>query len=260
MPREDYFAPPPNDFTDWFLHALETLSPLLPRLLKPQIPGVSNHCQRAGLTPLGEFLIRQLMLKGMIIELDHLPRKSYKRAFELIQANDYPAAGTHGNDNFGKLYALGGISTGGFSTCRSEHTHATVDDGYQAKVQRIRDNGGFPALGFGFDLNGFAGAPGPRFGPKAHCGVPQTDPVTYPFTSYAGDVTFSQPKVGNRTLDFNTEGMVHIGLLPDLIEDVRRDGVSDADLEPLFKSAEGYVRMWERSERRGAELRTSGAM
>ena len=259
MPREDYFAPPPNDFTDWFLHPLETLSPLLPRLLKPQIPGVSNHCQRAGLTPLGEFLIRQLMLKGMIIELDHLPRKSYKRAFELIQANDYPAAGTHGNDNFGRLYTLGGISTGGFSTCRSPGARATVDDGYQQKVQRIRDNGGFPALGFGFDLNGFAGAPGPRFGP-GHCGTPQTDPVTYPFTSYAGDVTFSQSKVGQRTLDFNTEGMVHIGLLPDWIEDIRRDGVSDTELEPLFKSAEGYIRMWEKAEDRGAALRTSGVM
>jgi len=258
LPRDDYFAPPPNDFTDWFLHPIETLAPLLPRILEPPIPGVSDHCQRAGLTALGEFLIRQLMLKGMIIELDHLPRKSYKRAFELIQANDYPAAGTHGNDNFGTLYALGGVSTGGFSTCRSQDSDATVDDGYQQKIQRIRDNGGFPVLGFGFDLNGFAGAPGPRFGPKSHCGVPQTDRLTYPFKSYAGDVTFYEPKVGNRTLDFNTEGLVHIGLLPELIEDVRRDGVGDADLEPLFKSAEGYIRMWEKAERRGAALRNSG--
>ena len=259
-PRDDYFAPPPNDFTGWSEDPLGKLGPLLPRLLRPQIPGVANHCQRAGLTPLGEFLVRQMMLKGMIIELDHLPHTSYKRAFEIIQANDYPAAGSHGNDNFGKLYALGGISTGGFSTCRSATTRATVDDGYQEKVQRIRDHDGFPGLGFGFDLNGFAGAPGPRFGPKANCSDPQTDPVTYPFTAYAGDVTFYQPKAGNRTLDFNTEGLVHIGLLPDMIEDIRRDGVTDVDLEPLFKSAEGYIRMWERAEQRGAQLRISGAM
>jgi hypothetical protein len=61
--------------------------------------------------------------------------------------------------------------------------------------------------------------------------------------------------IGNRTLDFNTEGLVHIGLLPELIEDARRDAVSEADLEPLFRSAEGYIRMWERSEERGAALR-----
>jgi hypothetical protein len=60
--------------------------------------------------------------------------------------------------------------------------------------------------------------------------------------------------VGNRILDFNTEGMVHLGMVAELIEDVRRDGVSDEELQPLFKSAEGYLRLWEKSERRGREL------
>ena len=31
-------------------------------------------------------------------------------------------------------------------------------------------------------------------------------------------------------------------------------GVSDAEIEPLFRSAEAYLRMWEKAERRGAEL------
>ncbi len=44
-------------------------------------------------------------------------------------------------------------------------------------------------------------------------------------------------------------------MLPELIEDVRRDGVTDAELEPLFRSAEGYLRMWERAEARAAVLR-----
>ncbi len=79
-----------------------------------------------------------------------------------------------------------------------------------------------------------------------------------PFATWAGDVSFAQPKVGHRTLDFNTEGLAHIGLLPDFIEDVRRDGVSDADLEPLFRSAEAYIRMWEKAERRAAEIGEAG--
>ena len=83
----------------------------------------------------------------------------------------------------------------------------------------------------------------------------QEDPITYPFTSVAGDVTFTEPSVGNRVLDFNTEGMSHIGLLPELIEDARRDAIDEADLEPLFRSAEGYIRMWEKSEERGAALK-----
>ncbi|MFN8642346.1 MAG: hypothetical protein U0802_12085 [Candidatus Binatia bacterium] len=257
-PRDDYFAPAPNDFSHFFLDPIATFAPFLDRLMQAPIPGENDHCQLAGLTPLGEFLITHMLAKGMIVELDHLPRHSYKRAFEILQANDYPGAGTHGIDNSGRLYALGGISISGFSTCRSATTPATVDDGFQERLQRIRDRGGYPGLGFGLDLNGFAGAPGPRFGAKSGCGTPQRDPLTYPFTSYAGDVTFEQPKVGHRTLDFNTEGLAHIGLLPDLIEDVRRDGVSDADLEPLFRSAEAYLRMWEKAERRAAEMAGTG--
>jgi microsomal dipeptidase-like Zn-dependent dipeptidase len=253
-PREDYFAPAPNDFSRFYENPIGALFPFLDRLMVPPVPGVDNHCQAAGLTPLGEFLIQQMMLKGMIIEIDHLPRKSYRRAFEMLEENDYPASGSHGLDNFGRLYALGGVSASDFSRCRSATERATVDNGFQARLQRIIDNGGYPGLGFSLDLNGFAGAPGPRLGDNSVCATPQSDPLTYPFTSYAGDVTFFQPKVGNRTLDFNTEGLVHIGLLPDLIEDVRRDGVSDADLEPLFRSAEAYLRMWEKAESRGAAL------
>jgi microsomal dipeptidase-like Zn-dependent dipeptidase len=257
-PRDDYFAPPPNDFTSFYLDPITTFAPFIDRLLAPGTPGQNNHCQNAGLTPLGEFLIERMIAKGMIVELDHLPRQSYKRAFEILQANDYPGAGTHGIDNSGRLYGLGGISTADFSTCRSATTPATVDDGFQNRLRRIRDNGGYPGIGFGLDLNGFAGAPGPRFGAGSGCATPQTDPLTYPFTSYAGDVSFAQPKVGHRTLDFNTEGLAHIGLLPDFIEDVRRDGVSDADLEPLFRSAEAYIRMWEKAERRAAEIGEAG--
>lgn len=257
-PRADYFAPAPNDFSQFYIDPIATFAPFLERLAQAPIPGENNHCQQAGLTPLGEFLITRMLAKGMIVELDHLPRHSYKRAFEILQANDYPGAGTHGIDNAGRLYALGGISTSGFSTCRSATTPATVDDGFQGRLQRIRANGGYPGLGFGLDLNGFAGAPGPRFGAKSGCGTQQSDPVTYPFTSFAGDVTFDQPKVGHRTLDFNTEGLAHIGLLPELIQDVRGDGVGDADLEPLFRSAEAYLRMWEKAERRAAEMAGRG--
>lgn len=251
-PRADYFAPPPNDFSNFADNPAATLLPFLPLLIQP--PGNQEVCQAAGLTPLGEFLIEQMMQRGMIIELDHMPRRTYKQVFGILEQNDYPAAGTHGLNNSGDLYRLGGISKSGFRRCRASDATATVDDGYQARIASIEDNGGFPAEGFGLDLNGFAGAPGPRFGDDSVCGEPQDDPVTYPFESYAGDVTFSAPRLGDRAVDFNTEGMVHIGLLPELIDEVRRDGVSDAELEPLFKSAEGYVRMWEKAERRAADL------
>lgn len=253
-PREDYFAPPPYDLSGFPDDPIDTILPFLTALIEPS--NGQEVCQAAGLTPLGEFLITEMMKRGMIVEIDHLPRRSYKRVFEMLEENDYPAAGTHGLNNRGELYRLGGVSAANFGRCRSATQSATTDDGFQNRIRQIEDAGGFPAEGFGFDLNGFAGAPGPRFGPKSVCGNnPQQGPITYPFRSYAGDVEFQPPHVGNRAIDFNTEGMAHIGLVAELIEEVRRDGVSDAELEPLFKSAEGYLRMWEKAERRAAALR-----
>ncbi len=255
MPRDDYFAPAPNDMSGFAERPIATLAPFLTELRSP--PLVGDHCQNAGLTPLGETLIREMMARGMILEVDHLPRRAFVRAYELLMENDYPAVGSHGNTNRGLLYELGGVSKTDLGRCGSPDRRGAMGDGLRARIQEIVDHGGYPAEGFGFDLNGFAGGPGPRFGPNAGCGgVPQSSPVTYPFVSYDGEVTFTEPHLGNRTVDFNTEGMLHVGLIPELIEDARRDGVTDDELEPLFRSAEGYLRMWERAEARAAALRT----
>lgn len=249
-PRDVYDAPAPLDNSGFPDAPLNTTTKYLSEILEP--PLVGPYCQSATLTPLGEHLIAQMMRRGMIIEVDHLPQWSYVRAYELLQEAEYPAAASHGRNNKGLLYQLGGVSATGFDICRSDTPGSTVQ-GFKDRIQLIADNGGYPAEGFGLDLNGFAGARGPRFGDGV-CPIPQTDPVTYPFKSYAGDVEFTQPRVGNRELDFNTEGLVHIGLLPELIEDARRDAVDPADIEPLFRSAEGYIRMWELAEKRAAEL------
>ena len=68
-------------------------------------------------------------------------------------------------------------------------------------------------------------------------------------------MTFTEPHLGVRDVDFDDEGMLHLGLVPELIEDARNTGATDADLEPLFRSAEGYLRMWERAEERAAAMR-----
>lgn len=58
-----------------------------------------------------------MMARGMIIEVDHLPQWSYVRAYEMLKESDYPASGSHGRNNNGLLYELGGVSTTGFGTC-----------------------------------------------------------------------------------------------------------------------------------------------
>ncbi|MCE9571802.1 MAG: hypothetical protein K8W52_01470 [Deltaproteobacteria bacterium] len=256
QPREDYSAPAPNDMSGFAADPIGTLSPFFNRFMEPALEG--DYCQKTGLTPLGEDLLHDLMERGMIIEVDHLPRRSFNRAYEILGENDYPPVGSHGNSNNGRVWQLGGVSKLNLGRCADPARAGAMGDSLRNTIAEITRNGGYPAEGFGFDLNGFAGGPRPRFGPDTTCGdTPQSHPITYPFMSYAGDVTFTQPHLGNRTVDFNTEGMIHIGLLPELIQDVRNDGVSDADLEPLFRSAEGYLRMWEKAEARGAAIRAA---
>jgi hypothetical protein len=42
-----------------------------------------------------------------------------------------------------------------------------MGDNLRNRVAEIEANGGYPGEGFGFDLNGFAGGPRPRFGPDS---------------------------------------------------------------------------------------------
>jgi len=252
MPRAEYATPPDVDMSSFATDPIASLTPHLRALTGGSADG--DWCQSHGMTPLGEHLITEMMSRGMILEVDHLPRRSYLRAFEMLEANDYPAAGTHGTNFDGRIYALGGVSKTGLGRCQDPDRPGSMLDRLRSRVELITSMGGYPAEGFGFDLNGFAGAPGPRFGDNSVCGSPQTNPITYPFDSVAGDVTFTEPHVGNRTIDFNTEGLAHLGMLPELLEDARHDGATEADLEPLFRSAEGYIRMWEHAESRSAAM------
>jgi hypothetical protein len=55
---------------------------------------------------------------------------------------------------------------------------------------------------------------------------------------------------GNRDFDVNIDGVAHYGMLPDLLQDLRNVGLTGPDLAPLFRSAEDYIRMWEKAERK----------
>ena len=112
---------------------------------------------------------------------------------------------------------------------------------------------GLTAVGFGSDINGFAGAPAPRFGSKACAGdVGAYDPLgSAGRLEYATATDFfgaplPQYQFGNRTWDYNVDGFAHAGLYPDFIADLRAINLSNADLAPLFNGAEAYVRMWEK--------------
>jgi microsomal dipeptidase-like Zn-dependent dipeptidase len=130
---------------------------------------------------------------------------------------------------------------------------------------------GAGGVALGTDFNGLNQQPGPRYGPEAAYGLQndalrhkrravqqmlqkQKPPLPYEGTMYGTQVPFVPSRAGSRVFDFNTDGLAHIGLLPDFIRDLLHVGMTDAQLQPLFSSAEAFLRMWERCEAQGAAL------
>jgi microsomal dipeptidase-like Zn-dependent dipeptidase len=124
---------------------------------------------------------------------------------------------------------------------------------YAVDAMRPSEPGGLHAVPLGSDLNGLIATPAPRFGADACLGNPgeqsaQTGGVVYPVVPHGGSGTFQPQQSGLRSFDIDEDGLAHVGMLPDFVEDLKQVGVSSADLEPLFRSAEAYLRMWERVE------------
>lgn len=59
---------------------------------------------------------------------------------------------------------------------------------------------------------------------------------------------------GQRDFDINIDGVAHYGMLPDLIQDLKNVGLTDADLAPFFRSAEDYIQMWAKCESRSQSI------
>src|SRR5690606_21014512 len=132
MPREDYLAPAPNDMSGFAESPIRTLSGFLDELQAPRLEG--DYCQSAGLTELGELLIRELMQRGMIVEVDHLPRRAYVRAYEILMEEGYPAVGTHGNTYDGVIYQLGGVSKTSLGRCGDPDRPGAMGDRFRERI------------------------------------------------------------------------------------------------------------------------------
>lgn len=252
----------------------------------PEVPEGSS-CNARGLTSLGEAFMGMLMDKKMVIDLDHLSTKSLNRSLDLAEARNYPAlamshsgflgsalpggAGRHeGNktdQQLERIRALGGtvatiLHQGGRQDVKEyQRPDGSVpvpfDCGESSKawaqaylyaVEKMQGR----AVAIGSDFNGLAGMPAPRAGSEACHGDKPANyspgaQVQYPFTTRVG-TSLGKQVVGDREFDYNVDGLANNGLLPDFIEDLERIGLTDADLDPLFGSAEQYIRMWELSE------------
>ncbi|MCP4132752.1 MAG: hypothetical protein GY754_17435 [bacterium] len=262
-----------------------TLSEPLQALFGSFLPvheAADAHCNSRGLTDAGDFFIRELIKRNMIIEIDHMNSKTINRALEIAEEYDYPVVAAHtglndiqhGSANhegqktkahMDRIRDLGGIvapilmqgepHTFACSGSIEQNCKESSKGWAQAYLYVVEQMGPNAAVPMGTDFNGFIHMPAARFGDKAcvdnkEQAALQTNPVVYPFSSHGEAGTFQKQRTGERVWDINYDGLAHYGLLPDFIQDLKNIGMTDQQLEPLFKSAEGYISMWEKAHNR----------
>ncbi|WP_432157659.1 discoidin domain-containing protein [Streptomyces sp. bgisy153] len=190
------------------------------------------RCNVRGLTGLGEYALRGMMKRKMMVEIDHMSVKATGRVLDILEAESYPGViSSHSWMDLNwteRVYRLGGFV--------AQYMHGS--EGFTAEARRteaLRDKYGV-GYGYGTDFNGIGDHPAPR-------GAGTTNPVTYPFRSADGGSVVDRLTTGQRTWDINTDGAAHAGLIPDWIEDIRLVGGQDV-VDDLLRGAESYLDTW----------------
>ena len=199
-----------------------------------------HHCNRRGLTSLGEHLVNRLAGKNMLVDPDHMSVKGRDSLLTELERLRYPGVlSSHSwstPDAYPRIYALGGFVA----------PYAGDSTGFVDKWRRHltwADPRYYFGFGYGADINGLGAQGNPR-------GANVPNKVTYPFRGMHG-VTVRKQRAGQRVYDLNVDGVAQYGLYPDWIEDLRKiaggaDG--EAILDDMDRGAEAYLQTWERAE------------
>ncbi|TLS43682.1 hypothetical protein FE633_24165 [Streptomyces montanus] len=221
----------------------------LPDGVKVPSYAADAQCNTRGLTDLGEYAVRGMMKRNMMLEIDHMSVKATGRVLDIFESESYPGVlSSHSWMDLNwteRVYKLGGFVAQIMSGSGHLGGKPTSEE-FSAEAKRtnaLRDKYGV-GYGFGTDMNGIAGWPAPR-------GADTSNPVKYPFRSVDGGSVLDKQTTGKRTWDLNTDGASHYGLVPDWIEDIRLVGGQDV-VDDLFRGAESYLDTWGASEKHKA--------
>ncbi len=238
--------------------------------------GGSSACYPAGvpqcnarlMTPIGLYLYKLVMEKGLLLDFDHMALEMKNQLLTLSekQSPPYPTVSTHGTfggttlnqarrvlSNGGHLFPSVGSSAG----LISDMTETRPLWGQVAGSPNRTTLFGF---GFGTDTNGLSGQAGKR----SAAAISADGPVTYPFTFFNGDVfanipefatldddgnpatpyqgvTFRQPEefnlagVSARKWHADVDGTAHAGMVTDMVNEMRLQAIASAqrDAVPL---------------------------
>ncbi len=191
------------------------------------------QCNVRGITSLGSYLINQMIKQHFVIQTDHMSSKTADAAVSIAQAQHYAGVvSAHCCSSpqlFSRIY-----STGGFITPPVAPAGAFVAQWKADKA--VMDPKYTFGFGWGSDMNGLADQPASD----------PTSPISYPFKSYDGRITFTREQWGQRTFDLNTDGLANYGMYADWLRQVQQLG-GPAIMADMFNGAEGYLQMWERA-------------
>jgi microsomal dipeptidase-like Zn-dependent dipeptidase len=228
---------------------VETLSPLEMQILSTFFPATAGldpmpeyppgrQCNVKGLTKLGAYLVRQMIARHMLIEVDHMSERARDRVLAIAGRRHYPLVSSHtgtgGAWTDGELRRL--YRSGGFAAATPGQAPELADR--IVGFRRFRDGDRHFGVGLGTDTGGFSSLPGPEDPPAS---------ISYPFDGYRSGISFRRQRTGERTFDLGVDGVAHYGLFADLLDEVGQEPDGPAAMRTLFRSAEAYLRMWERA-------------
>jgi len=186
-------------------------------------PGKSKgHRNVRGLTLQGIHAVKEMMKRGMIVDIDHMSHHSAEKTLEIGEQFGYPIVSGHNGvrgqagsnaesgrtrkqlERISKLHGMFGLGSDGVgrSAFASQYQTAMNIMGYPTAdpSKAVYRNG---AISFGTDLNGLVKGPIPGGGNRVQYGA------------------FAKSTTGSKTWDYNTEGVAHYGMMADFVVDLR---------------------------------------
>lgn len=239
--------------------------------------GHVNTRLASGLTAGGEFAIRAMMRRGIIVDLDHMSNRAANRALAIASAvpgGGYPlmsghsgvrdrATPPHNAENsrtpaqLARIACLGGMFGLGTDTAGAYRWAAQYEVGYNAMRRAFAPNGLCPAstplgggfIGLGTDANSLVKTPTPPlFDPV---GPPRITDIYNPGNPLnSGVPPLFRSTTGTRTWDYNVDGVAHYGMFVDFLRDVRTWNPNGATPgrqivdDQMMYGAEYFYRMW----------------
>jgi hypothetical protein len=236
---------------------------------------------RGGLTPLGEFAIKEMMKLGMIVDIDHMSHLAVERSLQIaenIPGGGYPLMSGHNGirdrnsvhhtennrtrTQLGRIGCLGGMFGLGTDGAESRIWAAQYRDALNAISVRAPSCSnkelGLGAVAFGTDTNSLVGTPKPLLE-----GLDMYDRQLNVYSRNSANGICERfpcdpaPKNGLEVWDFRTSGVAHYGMFADFVKAVwslpDRKGstvVRGQDLvdNHLSRNADNFWRMWVKIE------------